>query len=85
MRGDHKFRRNQSYGMGTAMPPSLYQSLTLSGVSRFAASAYLGTWNVVIVSQKLQLWAAPHDALLKVDKAGTFSDKYRGTPSSGHE
>ncbi len=35
----------------------------------------------MIVSQKSQRWFAENSASVKVDKPGTFSDKYSGTPS----
>src|SRR6266568_2668958 len=34
-----------------------------------------------MVSQKSQWWLAENSALVNVDKLGTFSDKYSGTPS----
>ena len=38
-------------------------------------------WYTMILSQKSQSWRAPNCALVKVDKLGTFSDRYSGTPS----
>jgi hypothetical protein len=43
-----------------------------------------GGWYTRMLSQNPQLWAAPKLDQVKVESAGTFSDKNNGTPIWGH-